>query len=431
MQQAIHRYTKVYKPYLNQVSIRNNHNSQDAGTSASTRLFADAAREEVEAQSQPRTASRIPLLENQYENWTGDESMHDTVLRMLVDKYKPLRSGSIQSAEQRLKQNPPRVWSSDQISTVRSTGSWATQPLLPSSEDHRPWHTQFKAPSHATSSIKHANIPPVSARKPSITPIDDRARRKEKEAKQKEERVRRLAQARESILDYRLGIKRASDGMRRSNPLSLKGWSGLIEDKIQAARSKGLFKTVKGRGQPIVRHIDESNPFIAREEFLMNRIVQRNGAAPPWVEVQGELDAAIYSFREILRQSWIRQAVRNLTTNNPPALLHTFTLQDIKVFRDPEWEQRERSYHEVVLKEVNSLVRKYNGVAPYAVRRPFYVRDVEMERVLEACAEDISRELAERAKNPVANANASEVGEVWSIGDHLRQWVERVFSTRR
>ena len=32
---------------------------------------------------------------------------------------------------------------------------------------------------------------------------------------------------------------------------------------------------------------EEKNPFIAREEFLMNRIVQRNGAAPPWVEIQG------------------------------------------------------------------------------------------------------------------------------------------------
>lgn len=31
---------------------------------------------------------------------------------------------------------------------------------------------------------------------------------------------------------------------------------------------------------------DEKNPFIGREEFLMNRIVQRNGAAPPWVELQ-------------------------------------------------------------------------------------------------------------------------------------------------
>lgn len=54
-----------------------------------------------------------------------------------------------------------------------------------------------------------------------------------------------------------------------------------------------------------MRHMDEGNPFIGirlsmtgewlidhvflsgREEFLMNRIVQRNGAAPPWVEAQG------------------------------------------------------------------------------------------------------------------------------------------------
>lgn len=54
----------------------------------------------------------------------------------------------------------------------------------------------------------------------------------------------------------------------------------------QKARSAGLFKNVKGRGQPLARSSEESNPFIAREEYLMNRIVQRNGAAPPWVEVQ-------------------------------------------------------------------------------------------------------------------------------------------------
>jgi hypothetical protein len=32
--------------------------------------------------------------------------------------------------------------------------------------------------------------------------------------------------------------------------------------------------------------MDKRNTFISREEFLMNRIVQRNGAAP-WVEIQG------------------------------------------------------------------------------------------------------------------------------------------------
>lgn len=35
-----------------------------------------------------------------------------------------------------------------------------------------------------------------------------------------------------------------------------------------------------------MRDNEQANPFIPREEFLMNRIVQRQGAAPPWVELQ-------------------------------------------------------------------------------------------------------------------------------------------------
>ena len=49
---------------------------------------------------------------------------------------------------------------------------------------------------------------------------------------------------------------------------------------------------MKGRGRPLKELVEEKNPFIAREEFLMNRIVQKNGAAPPWVEIQGgEMDS--------------------------------------------------------------------------------------------------------------------------------------------
>lgn len=41
---------------------------------------------------------------------------------------------------------------------------------------------------------------------------------------------------------------------------------------------------------------DERNPFIGREEFLMNRIVQRNGAVPPWVELQTGKTGFILAF---------------------------------------------------------------------------------------------------------------------------------------
>lgn len=77
------------------------------------------------------------------------------------------------------------------------------------------------------------------------------------------------------------------------------------------------------------------------------------------------------------------------------------TVSDIKSLRDPAWEQREQSYHDAAMNDVNSVVRKYNGVAPYAVRRPYYFRNVEVEKMYDDCAEDILKELERRASEGV------------------------------
>jgi DnaJ homolog subfamily C member 28 len=61
---------------------------------ASEKLFADAQREERDSEQhiEPTTSTRSSQLSL---NWTGDESIHDSILCMLVDKYKPLLTGSI------------------------------------------------------------------------------------------------------------------------------------------------------------------------------------------------------------------------------------------------------------------------------------------------------------------------------------------------
>ena len=118
-----------------------------------------------------------------------------------------------------------------------------------------------------------------------------------------------------------------------------------------------------------------------------------------------ELDDAISSFRELLKQSWTRRAIRNLTTDHPPQILAKFTLSDVKSYRDKVWEQRETSYHEKAVDEVNSLVRKYNGLAPYAVRRPYYTRSVEVTKAYEDSAEDILRGVKERLTNVTGTGN--------------------------
>ncbi|KAH7930633.1 hypothetical protein BV22DRAFT_1000059 [Leucogyrophana mollusca] len=429
----------------------------DSNQSASAKLFADAAREEADEaleEAKIQTSSQIPLLENQHQNWDGEECMQDAVLRMLVDKYKPLRSGPIRTAEQKLKQAPPQVHvDSAVVANAATRRSWeeiANDPLLPAVEGHKPWLTTFKAPSHASASIKLGSFPPSSARGPSgIAAVDERTRRTEREILKKKEQAGRLTRAKESTLDYRLGMKNGhaeGGSSSRANPVSLRGWQSMIEDKIEKARLAGHFDKVKGRGQPIVRLSEERNPFIAREEFLMNRIVQRNGAAPPWVEVQIELESAVNSFREVLRQSWTRRAIRTLTMSQPAALLPSLSVTDITSTRDREWEERERAYHDMAVAELNSLVRKYNGLAPYAVRRPYYSRDAELAKVYEESGEDILRGISERSQEPFGRPSAfprsgvkSSAEEDATLGEHgmipfrlrdlFRNWVAK--STRR
>ncbi|KAF5322120.1 hypothetical protein D9619_000226 [Psilocybe cf. subviscida] len=441
--------------YVHSTSVLQNQQQQQ---SASAKLFADAAKEEAE--ERVKATSRVSILEQQHENWDGDEKMEDTVLRMLVDKYKPLRTGTIQSADEKIKQHLPKISPTPAHATTSTstptsasppplrpvtilwggpgsnaspapavnlqpsaTGSWATEPLLPSSAEHQPWHTTFRVPSHDEQSIKIkvASLPPPVVQKAGRTaPLDDKARRLEREHKKRRQTAVRLTDARESTLDYRLGVKGGGvgggaggggGGVRSSalsssnvqknetaqvNPLSLRGWNSLIEDKIERARKAGAFDNVKGRGKPLNTSRDEYNPFIAREEFLMNRIVQRNNAAPPWVEVQLELEQAVTTFRQILRQAWVRRAVRMLVSENRQDQLDRLTPADVQRYRDAEWVEKERGYHTKAVDELNALVRKYNGLAPYAVRRAYYVREAEIARLYDECASDIFRLVSEQ-----------------------------------
>ncbi|KAJ7075987.1 hypothetical protein B0H15DRAFT_893671, partial [Mycena belliarum] len=366
-----------------------------AGPTGSAKLFADAAEEEAQP---PAPRPRIdPYARIEEPNWTGDERIQDTVLRMLVDKYKPLRTGTIQTADQKIRNALPHVQeyhpdapALNPLPAVPPSGtSWASVPLLPPGPpDHRPWHTEFKVPTHAAPSIRTARFP-LPAQAPRDTGDLAQMRTTEKAL---HKTLGRLSRARESTLDYRLGLGTAARNSYRANPVSMKGWTSLIDDRIEQARRAGLFKSVKGRGRPLDRAPEEDNPFLPREDFLMNRIIRRNGAAPPWVQLQADLDAALRTFRHLLRAAWTRHAVRALTLAGapPPPLASA-------AFRDPAWVAREASYHAAALAELNAHVRSYNAVAPAAVRRPLYVLVDELARVYRDAAPKVERGVAERA----------------------------------
>lgn len=85
-----------------------------------------------------------------------------------------------------------------------------------------------------------------------------------------------------------------------------------------------------------------------------------------------------------------------LTISQPAALLPRLTLSSVTSLRDAEWEARERAFHEKAIDEMNALVRKYNGLAPYAVRRAYHSRSAEVDKVYRDAAQDILHGLAAR-----------------------------------
>ena len=90
-----------------------------------------------------------------------------------------------------------------------------------------------------------------------------------------------------------------------------------------------------------------------------------------------------------------------LGMEHPQEILRKFTPADIKGHRDSEWIVKEKSYHDTSISKLNALVWNYNGVAPYAVRRAYYTREVEIENLYKDCAPAILQAIAERGQRRV------------------------------
>lgn len=57
-----------------------------------------------------------------------------------------------------------------------------------------------------------------------------------------------------------------------------------------------------------------------------------------------------------------------------------------------------RAYHEASIKEINDVLRVYNTIAPYSVRRPHYKLEAELAECFEDCKPLIKAELERRAR---------------------------------
>ena len=84
----------------------------------------------------------------------------------------------------------------------------------------------------------------------------------------------------------------------------------------------------------------------------------------------------------------------------PPGPASLTPLGHADVFRDPDWEAIERSYHELSITNLNNLTRSYNLQAPDLAKKPYF----SLSRELRICYADVAPQLAdeiqERARKP-------------------------------
>lgn len=88
--------------------------------------------------------------------------------------------------------------------------------------------------------------------------------------------------------------------------------------------------------------------------------------------------------------------------------------------RDPDYISTERSYHELAIKELNSLTRSYNLQAPQVAQKPYLSLDRELAScyadVAPSLADEIKRRATERARSPVSTIQPRSPGLLNTFG---------------
>ncbi|GAN10550.1 conserved hypothetical protein [Mucor ambiguus] len=318
--------------------IRRHYNSNNT---SSQRTIFDAARDEEERQYLAKSSKKQQLPDDK--PWDGEEPVNHSVLRMIIDKYRaPLR---VEGAARR---NIPQPQSS------------------------------------------YVPPPPQKDEKSS------QLKKLEREQKERERKQNRITNAKDSAFEYAMNRKypldeekaHVAENIVRSQSKKDVDWEdwdleekprhidelGLLSDaRIRAARARGEFADLPGRGKPIAEDPLLNNPFVDRTEYFLNRIIQRNGAAPPWVMMQQEVDTEVSSIRSQMNSAikrCVEQVKHEKSVVNKSLVLAQF-------------DKLEKSYLNKELGRVNMRVRSYNVMCPAPVRKPLLEFESEIKSVVD------------------------------------------------
>lgn len=399
--------------------------------SASAKLFRDA---EAEEDAEQRARARLRRAQRASEPvWTGDERIEDTVLRMLEHKYKPMRRGEDgRAAEKKRLERVPRPTvrprtAQDEVGAngvvIRRTGD-------------NPWDLFYSAQPKKESRVYRGRTdidlkPPGSEMKQQLDKMGMSAQHLPRDDPKAMGKIRdtlrssavrdRIKTAVDKSIRYpdrkRPAAAAADDDDDGDHkPLlgvvsTAKGMAGIVEMKIEEALRKGTFQNNSLRGKPIPYDYNEGNAHLGREEFLLNRMVQRQNAAPPFVEMNMDMKSEERALRQRIQAAWICRALIRLEQSGayqrmePVAVVweedeakpselpaYSFdvstdgqraTVAWARDFRDGRWVQEQAAYHAAAVQQLNQVIRRYNHIAPYFARRLLYTKESFVQDALD------------------------------------------------
>lgn len=128
-------------------------------------------------------------------------------------------------------------------------------------------------------------------------------------------------------------------------------WTAIIaERKIKDAMDAGEFDDLKGKGEPL--HI-ENDPFTPPEVRAAHRLLKNANALPQWLQMEKDIEREKAAFAP-----YVERGIRAVSTGKNAASRENIA----RKFRA---EVRER------VDTVNTLILKYNELAPASVQRVF------------------------------------------------------------
>ncbi|XP_056175824.1 uncharacterized protein LOC130140461 [Syzygium oleosum] len=142
---------------------------------------------------------------------------------------------------------------------------------------------------------------------------------------------------------------------RRNSVRSETDIVNIVEQRIWHSMEEGHFENLPGKGKPLDLSI---NPHADPAEDTLYRILNKNGCAPEWVELNKEIRSAMSEWRRVLKKAWMSRSNGSRS----------------------EWDDRSEAL-KVQMRGINDKVFRYNLIVPFG-RQMFGMKwEKELDRL--------------------------------------------------